>query len=200
MHFVSEAWVSLSASLITFTGKETEVYYTHAPITAREVVSYVRWNIDPPGGKLLLKNIRRQLKHLRAQKDDALGEPKNIGRLALVLHSGAGALLSSIKERLTPKERKKIDVISFGSSCMFKKEDFHKALNFVAYWDPIPRLAQLVASPWQSPEEILPAGSIWQVPVVVHTFLRPPYQEALGQVVRAYVQENTLSAAYGVTR
>ena len=172
------------------TGEAIKVHYTYVPITARQIVYSVRWNVDPPGGDILLNNIRKLLNRLDAKKNSVRGELTSGGRLALVLHSGAGALLNSIMKRLTSEERKKIDVISLGSAHIFKKEDFHEVMNFVAYWDPFPRLVQFSESLWprQYPEEVLPAGSILQLPVLAHKFFRFPYQDALRHVVEKYTQ------------
>ena len=175
-------------------GQGIKVHYTYVPLNFKQVIHSVRWNIDPSGCDLLLQNIRERLRHIDkppSEKPSKFGELKTGGRLSLVLHSGAGALLKSIMKKLTPEERKKIDVITLGSASLFKKEDFHNVMNFVAHWDPFPRLAQLAESLWprRYNAEVLSAGSIMQMPVLSHKFFRFPYQEALKKVVDMYLEE-----------
>ena len=179
-------------------GQSVKVHYTYIPMNFKQVIHSVRWNIDPPGNDILLQSIRERLQHISkppSQKPSRFGELEG-GRLALVLHSGAGAYLKSIMRRLTPEERKKIDVITLGSACLFKKEDFHNAMNYIAHWDPFPRLAQFAESFWprRYNAEVLSAGSVLQAPVLSHKFFRFPYQDALKKVVDMYLEEARRSA------
>ena len=175
-------------------GAEVKVHYTHIPMTFRQAIDSLRWNIPHPASDFLLQSIRKRLlkpKTHQYQKPSTFGELKGGGRLALVLHSGGGALLKSIMAQLTPEERQKIDVITMGSAWIFKKGDFHKVKNFIAYWDPFPRLAQFATSLWprQYHAETLPAGSLLQKPIISHKFFRGPYQGVLKQVIDKYVEK-----------
>lgn len=179
-------------------GADIKVHYTHIPTTFSQAREVLRRNVEHPGSTFLLQTIQKRLKnidHPRSHKPSAFSELEGGGRLALVVHSGGGVLLKSIMGQLTLKERQKIDVITMGSAWLFKKEDFHSVQNFIAYWDPVPRLAQLATSLWprRYNAEVLPAGSPLQKPVISHKFFRGPYQGALKQVIDAYVDKGLLS-------
>ena len=96
-------------------------------------------------------------------------------------------------EKLTPEERQRIDIFTFGSAWLFDKQDFHTAVNVIARWDPFPTLARMISGQWVSAANvpIVRAGSYWQLPLVSHKFLNAPYQNALAAIVNRYAAELT---------
>ena len=151
-------------------GKSIKIHYTYIPMNFSQVLSVIRGGGKIPGDDLLLTSIRTRLKKLKASCRTTKTPQRALaacGRLAIFLHSGAGACFKSAMEHLTQKERKKIDVFGFGSAWLFKKEDFHDASNIIACWDPFPLLGQLLSGQRLngSSIKVLQAGTTWQMPV-----------------------------------
>ena len=182
-------------------GKEIKVHYAYLPMTFGQVLDSIRHGIEPKGCDALLTSIREQLHELDTKMRQMAHESKALQlsrrmlvggcRLAVFLHSGAGAFFKKVMEKLTLEERQKIDVFSFGSPWLFSKEDFHAALNAVACWDPFPLLGRLLSGQKcrSTSVPILQAGSSWQMPLVSHKFFNFPYQQALGKIAAMYADE-----------
>jgi hypothetical protein len=182
-------------------GYDVKVHYSYLPMTFRHVVGAVCYGEEPSGCDSLLANIRARLKEIDpTHRQKALQKKaervcwrvlQGRGRLAIFLHSGAGAFFKKVMEKLTMDERKCIDVFSFGSAWLFNKEDFHNAANAVARWDPFPFLGRLVSGQWflNSSTPVFQTGSFFQMPVVSHKFFNSSYQAALEKIVTTYAKE-----------
>lgn len=202
-----EEWESKAAALQIselfgkIVGFTIKGHYSYLPMTFSDVCRAIRYNEEPQGCDALLADIRKLLQKVTTKIPKEFSHKKiscvcrsvleGTGRLALFLHSGAGAFFKIVMNKLTHEERKHIDVFCFGSAWQFDKNDFHTVSNYEAYWDPFPLLGRLVSGQWflSATTPLHPAGSLFQMPLWSHKFFRLPYQAKVQEIVGRYAKE-----------
>jgi hypothetical protein len=177
----------------------SRINYTYIPLRYDQVIRTIMSNHRPGGCSLLIDHIRELLEELgRTERNASLTRSElpvchhhplgREGRLLIFAHSGGGAMVEAIREELTPEERSRIHVYSFGSAHLFSSaEGFEKVSNAVARGDPVPGICRRVDRRFK------PLGEEWWIgtPAVLnisnHSIINDVYQHAMWQIREKYL-------------
>jgi hypothetical protein len=151
---------------------KSKVHYTYFPMTPRQVIRTVTSGKKFEVCKELEENVKKRIKKVTSPKENGAG------RVIIIAHSAGGAVLGLAE--LSEEEKKRIQVVSFGSARLFRPGEFGWVKNIVARCDVIPAIFSALAG-WmlRFPAQVERVGPRWQMPFASHSFLNKTYQDAL---------------------
>ena len=190
------------ARQVSSTFDNCRVDYVYGPLTFIDAYKAVKEHTEPEGASLLLHTLLQLHEELnsytppspstRGQRFLAEGE-----RIICILHSGGGAAFESIRSRIPRQVLERIDLITFGSAQVFRKEDgFRSVRNIVGTNDAIPfitsmgtgQVSALIDAPIRFTQRLDEEN-----PIDSHQFSSETYKHALEQVRREYDTELSFS-------
>ncbi len=142
---------------------------------------------DYPPVHVLLENIRERLAELKDQAD---------GKIVIIAHSEGGIILNLVKKYLTPSERQKLEVHTFGSGKLIDLQDFGFVQNVLDRSD----LIAFFLNPWKSLQAWLGfdstvtfVGTSFNLPWRGHAIENPKYLPVIQQIADRYIPRSIVT-------